>query len=58
MDSVEEQVANTKNMTSEELEKYHEAKKWKRYEHTKTNIPFRDRVLGLLKEGLDRNLFC
>ena len=57
MDSVEEQVVDTKNMTTEELEKYHEAKKWERYEYTKVNIPFRERVLGLLKEGLEHNLF-
>ena len=60
MDSVqvEDQVKNTKTMTTEELAKYTEAKKWERYEYTKVNVQFRERVLGLLKEGISKNIFC
>ena len=56
MDSAGEQFSNAKNMTTEELEKYVEAKKWDRYEQTKVNVPFRERVLGLLNEGLAKNI--
>lgn len=56
MDNVEDEVNETKTMTTEELAAYAESQKFQLYEQTKVNLPFRERVIGLLKEAMSKNV--
>ena len=56
MDNVEDEVNETNTMTTEELTAYAESQKFQLYEQTKVNLPFRKRVIGLLKEAMSKNV--
>ena len=56
MDNIEDQFKDRASMTNEELVEYMEAQKFKQYEQTKVNVPFRERVIGLLKEAMSKNV--
>ena len=56
MDNIEGQFKDTPSMTNDESVKYMEAQKFKLYEQTKVNLQFRERVIGLLKEAMSKNV--
>ena len=56
MDNIEDQFKDSPSMTNEELVEYMEAQKFKQYEQTKVNLQFRERVIGLLKEAMSKNV--